>query len=373
MSIVLSHMASLRAIRHQRQTRYAVTWNSIGKAEQSRALAHCAPNASDIDEAHLAALGFWDNDADDEWLDILVSTPRARRKLSRAHTHVLSRSLPAHALCRVEQDVYATSPAFTALLCSRGKTLGQIIMLLMELTGTYSLPAEASKHIEWGGVYPEPADCGNYSSTDQEAPQDKTTLKAPIEQAHYRCEPATTVAELQRMAKWTKSSQDSSFRMAVAFIKEGSASPAESLSFAMLSLPMQYGGFGCGSIGKGFKLNHKVEFNLTAQTMSQGISYAICDAYLEDADADIEYNGIGHEEQNYRIHDGQRNNGLKAMGITVFVINRDQMRDIPSLEAIAQVLYRRSGKRFRYQFKGYRLRQERLLNDLRKGIGLRPV
>ena len=366
-------MSALRAIRHQRQTRSALTWKSIDATEQAKAIDSCAPCASDIDEVHLATRGFWENDNEDERLDILLSNAANRREIRRAREHVLSRPLPADALMRVDRDVYATSPAFTALLCSRGKTLGEVVMLLMELVGTYSLPAEATKHIEWGGVYPEPAPLNTGESNESESRHDDSIPETPVEQVHYSCEPATTITELTRMAKWSKSSQDGTFRLAVKLIKDDSASPMESLCFAMLSLPLRFGGFGCGSIGKGFKLNHQINFTEMAQTMAQGMPYAICDAYLEEADADIEYNGEGHEDTNYRIHDGQRNNGLKAMGITVFVINRDQMKDVASLEALAMLLHKRAGKRFRYQHKGYRPRQEKLLNDLRRGIGLSPA
>jgi very-short-patch-repair endonuclease len=107
--------------------------------------------------------------------------------------------------------------------------------------------------------------------------------------------------------------------------------------------------------------------------MSSGIPYAICDLYCPAAGVDNEYNGIGHELQNARIHDGNRNNGLKAMGIHVLVINRDQMKDLVALEAFAQTMHRLAGARFRYRIKGYRKRQAAWLNALRAGIGLAPV
>ena len=69
--------------------------------------------------------------------------------------------------------------------------------------------------------------------------------------------------------------------------------------------------------------------------------------YCPAAGVDNEYNGIGHELQNARIHDGSRNNGLKAMGIHVLVINRDQMKDLVALEAFAQTMHRLAGVRFR--------------------------
>ena len=61
------------------------------------------------------------------------------------------------------------------------------------------------------------------------------------------------------------------------------------------------------------------------------------------------------------------------MGYTVMVINRDQMRDVVALEAIARAVYKGAGKRMRYWSGGVRVRQAAWLNALRRGIGLRPV
>ena len=130
-------------------------------------------------------------------------------------------------------------------------------------------------------------------------------------------------------------------------------------------------GFACAGLPKGgMRLNHRLDFDANAVRMASGVPYAICDAYIPAAKIDLEYNGAGHEVENARIHDGQRNNGLKGMGVTVLVINRDQMRDVSALEAMARSIYKAAGRQFRYTFKGYRLRQEGLLSDLRKGIGL---
>ena len=104
---------------------------------------------------------------------------------------------------------------------------------------------------------------------------------------------------------------------------------------------MRFGGFGCCSLPMGgLLLNYRIDFDTLAVNMSSGIPYAICDLYCPAAGVDNEYNGIGHELQNARIHDGNRNNGLKAMGIHVLVINRDQMKDLVALEAFAQTMHR---------------------------------
>lgn len=58
------------------------------------------------------------------------------------------------------------------------------------------------------------------------------------------------------------------------------------------------------------------------------------------------------------------------MGVSVIVVTREQLYDIPALEAIAMSIYRAAGRRFRYRFDGYRERQQNLLNGLRMGTGL---
>ena len=350
-ALVISHTSALRAIRYARQTYSALNWRPLGKVEQRRVLASCSPGCNDIDFDHLEQLGIWSSETSEQ-LDVLVSSSKHRGKNKRVDYHVISTALPYGALAEIKAGVYATSPAFTALLYLRGRSFAEAVMLLLELTGTYTLPSDATPSLAW---------------------HEPDLKSSGIEQAHYRCEPVATVKELKLMAKQTTSSSDRAFRQAAEYIAEGSASPAESLCFAMLSLPLRYGGFGCGGIGKGFRLNHTVRFDDDARAMASGMPYAVCDAYLEDAGIDIEYNGIGHEAENARIHDGQRNNGLKAMGITVIVVNRDQMRDIAALEAIARELHQRANSQLRYRFKGCRQRQGALLNGLRCAIGLPPA
>lgn len=276
----------------------------------------------------------------------------------------------------VEADIYATSPAMTAMLCSKNESVAKTLMLLMELLGTYSLPPGATYPIAYDGIWPEgddyeamdDLDCrGDQSATEQ---QNETRY----EQAHYKCEPATTIEDLEAVAQLAKSSSYTSFRTAVKLARPGSASPAESLMFAVLGAPMRFGGFGCCSLPMGgLLLNYRIDFDTLAVNMSSGIPYAICDLYCPAAGVDNEYSGIGHELQNARIHDGNRNNGLKAMGIHVLVINRDQMKDLVALEAFAQTMHRLAGVRFRYRIKGYRKRQAAWLNALRAGIGLAAV
>lgn len=375
MTTVISHLSALRAIRRARRAYSALPWDAIDDEQQTQALGGCVPNKDAIDFAALAILGAWSED-DSECLDLFVAGGNNRRPDGRLLQHTITAPLPQGAIMRIEADIYATSPAMTAMLCSKNESVAKTLMLLMELLGTYSLPPEATYPIAYDDIWPKSdgyattgdLDCrGDQSATEQ---QNETRY----EQAHYKCEPATTIEELEAVARFAKSSSYASFRTAVKLARAGSASPAESLMFAVLGAPMRFGGFGCCSLPMGgLLLNYRIDFDTLAVNMSSGIPYAICDLYCPAAEVDNEYNGIGHEFQNARIHDGNRNNGLKAMGIHVLVINRDQMKDLVALEAFAQTMYRLAGARFRYRIKGYRKRQAAWLNALRAGIGLAPV
>ena len=375
MTTVISHLSALRAIRRARRAYSALPWDVVDDEQQAQALADCVPNKDAIDFAALAILDAWSED-DPNRLDLLVAGGNNRRPDERLLQYTITAPLPEGAIMHIEADIYATSPAMTAMLCSKNESVAKTLMLLMELLGTYSLPPEATYPIAYDDIWPKSdgyaatgdLDCrGGQSATDQ---QNETR----DEQAHYKCEPATTIEELEAVARFAKSSSYASFRTAVKLARTGSASPAESLMFAVLGAPMRFGGFGCCSLPMGgLLLNYRIDFDTLAVNMSSGIPYAICDLYCPAAGVDNEYNGIGHELQNARIHDGNRNNGLKAMGIHVLVINRDQMKDLVALEAFAQTMHRLAGVRFRYRIKGYRKRQATWLNALRAGIGLAPV
>lgn len=375
MTTIVSHFSALRAIRRARRAYSALPWTPLDASRQSEALARCIPNKDGIDFDALSILDAWD-DTDAEQLDLIVSSPNHRRPHEKLRHHIMSSPLPEGTIMHIEADIYATSPALTAMLCSKNEPVAKILMLIMELLGTYSLPPEATYPIAHDDIWPDPEVPQEDGDLDCLGTDEANSQQQEIrcEQAHYGCEPATTIEDLESIARYAKSSVYASFRAAVKLARAGSASPAESLMFAVLGAPARFGGFGCCSLPMGgLLLNHRIDFDTLAINMSSGIPYAICDLYCPAARVDNEYNGIGHELQNARIHDGNRNNGLKAMGIHVLVINRDQMKDLVALEAFAQTMYRLAGVRYRCRIKGYRNRQAGWLNGLRAGIGLAPV
>lgn len=360
-AIVLCKTSAIRAMRHERRVYGSLCWDVLGKAEQQRVLNAASANRGSIDFDELAAYEIWNHSEHDE-LHVLVGSQAARRHGATGfHCHVHTKSLLAGSLLRIAPGLYCVSPALALRQCAYGKDIPYVYALAEELMGTYSMPPEATIPISWGGVWP-----------DAKSPLHAELINQ-MEQAYYGCEPVLTLRELRALARKSKSSGCLSFCNVAHYALERCASPGEMVMSGMLGLPMRLGGFAVASLPGGMLLNHRIEFGEMATKMASGIPYAICDVYIPAARTDIEYNGFGHERTIARIHDGNRNNGLRGEGIRVIVINRDQMRDISALEAIAQSLYKEAGVRFRYRVTGYRVRQAHLLNGLRAAIGLSPV
>lgn len=381
-TLIVSHINALRAIRRERRIYSRITWEPLNAADARRTLKASVPNRSYLDLAHYDCLGFLD-DSDPTLLHVLVGSPASRRTATAATviTHVFSGNMPAGSIMRVEPGLYAVSPAFAALQYSIDRSYEETFMLLMELLGTYTLPEEATFPLSNGEPWiaeeeaPKPSSERSDDSDTEDNPDSQSKRQPPaVNQIRYQCEPATTIKELQALSAWAKSSRYATFRSVVRHVTGGSASPMESIMYGMFALPMSHGGFACNSLSKdGVQLNKRIDFDSHAREMASGMPYAICDAYIQAAETTLEYNGEYHEAASSVLHDAKRNNGLSGMGISVIIVTREQMCDLPALEAIAISLYRRAGRHFRYRIAGYRVRQQNLLNGLRKGTGLKAV
>ncbi|OUP10535.1 hypothetical protein B5F33_01995 [Collinsella sp. An2] len=356
----------MRAIRWARQRYRSLPWTSVGRIEIKRALESCVPNKARIDWAELERQGFFGHELGEE-LQVLVGNDLARRKREGIRCRVQSRELERGMLMRVLPGLYCASPALAAMQYARGKSFAEVFMLVTEFLGTYTLPAEATWDIEWGEVWPE-----RLRRELREA--DHARPVRPVEQEHSVCMPATTIQELRRVSRLSRGSKDVTFQMVVNFAMPGAASPAEAIMAGQLGLPQRHGGFGCRLLPKGgMKLNHRIDFDTQATNMASGVPYAVCDAYIPAAKTDVEYSGVGREAENAHIHDEGRSNGLRGMGVRVIVINKGQMRDLGALEAMVRSIYRSAGRRFQRQTQEQGARQAKLLDGLRRSVGLPPA
>lgn len=358
-AVIVCGASALQGIRRARRVGDLWSWTPLDAREQDRVLATALAGRDAVDFDLLSLHGFWGG-CELEKLELLVGSSAARRRAARTRCRCCSGALPAGSICYVAPGLYATSPAYTAMRYSLDHDLAATTMLLFELMGTYGLHEDATMSIAWGGYWPQERRPGEAGAE-------------VAEQAHYRCDPALAPTELRRMAAAASSSSLRAFERAARIALPGSASPMESVMAAMMAAPHRVGGFALSSLPGGVLLNHRIEFERDAVLMSSGMPYAIADLYVPAALTELEYNGIGHEAEVARAHDGQRNNGMRAMGLKVVVVNRDQMRDIAALEVIARAIFRDAGVRYRDTAPGRRVRQAAWLNGLRAGTGLRPA
>lgn len=352
-TIVISHDTALRAVRTSRRRYASLAWEPVDRASQQRVLDACVPNAGALDLEELERLGVWSPDQGP--LDILVSSTCARRPCGGAvRPHLDSRALPANSLLSVAKGVYAVSPALAVVQYAEDHAWQEVLGLTMELCGTFSLPDE-------------PPDCGPVGWGSEAVEISGAGGERPAG-GYVGSEPVLTTRQLKRYLSYAKDIRGlPCARRAAEFALDRAASPMEAIMAAMFHAPMSAGGFNI----KDMQLNRRMEFSHDA-VLASGMPYAVLDAYIAAADAALEYNGHYHDAPSSRVHDEKRTCGLAAMGILTIPVNDEQLRNIDALEAIARILYRRMGKRFRYSTEGYHNKQTELLNHLRRQMGLKP-
>lgn len=342
-TVVASHESALRAIRHERCLYGRITWKTITKSEQRRALESCPPAANALDNVTLARVGLTSGLTDDTAVDVLCSSPDARRAQRRLRCHCVSNVLPAESiLLAAKPDVYVAAPALCVIHYASRHALAETIGLLYELCGTFSLPPdERPQHSA------PHAEAYSYCESDAVLTPDVLTRYLS------RCEGIRGLVTARRATRYALG---------------GARSPAEAVMDALFHTSKRLGGFGFTPM----LLNHRINFTADARDVSSGMPYAVADAYIPKAHAILEYNGSHHSMPEIRTHDEKRNNALKAMGLHVYVINNETLRDVEALEAIARSITRNAGLRYRCNTKGCRVKQVELLNGLRSWANLKP-
>lgn len=351
-AIVVSHSTALYAMRRSRRRYAGLPWGRLDRLQQQRALDACAPNGSSVDLDDLEHLGVWDPGLG--CLDVLVDTGNARRRIDPLRPHVLSGPLPSNSLLQISAEVYTVSPALAVAQFAEDHDWREVLGLILELCGTFSLPESPSE---------------NQRMDRTEQLRDDLYENARNSRiGYFSCEPALEMRQLNRYLSYASGIRGlPSARKAARYALDGAASPMEAIMAAMFHVPMGSGGFNI----KDMQLNHRMEFGHDA-VLASGMPYAVLDAYIAAAAAALEYNGHYHDATRSRIHDERRTTGLQAMGILTIPVNDEQLRNIDALEAIARILYRRMGRQFRYYASGYRTKQSDLLNALRGQMGLNP-
>ena len=350
-ALILCGASALRMIRAQRRKTGFIAWEELSPEEQHSVLRESIPRRESIDISWLVRVGAYDSEQDEQ-VHFLVGEARNRRYGAEFFAHVKTTELPKASLFRVEPHLYTLSPE--ALCAQVADELGAAVAfaLAMEFCSGISLRDRS----EWLPHY----------RCKKPDPLSKTSIADKLI-GYFESEPVMTSAGLdERLGRGREAKK---LRKLCRYLVPNLCSPMECIMVAMFSLPTREGGFECGP----FKGNHKVVFDAKARAVS-GMPYAICDAYQEEARLDLEYNGgEGHTSDSSRLHDEKRNTGLVTMGIEVLVVNKETIRDLEAMEALAWRMHKRKGKRYRNRVEGQRERQASLLNTLRTAFGLLPT
>lgn len=261
-----------------------------------------------------------------EPIDVVVGKHRARRNSKAAICHIWSGPLSNGLVVGVAPGVYVVSPELVLAQMANELGLTKLIMLGMELCGSYS---------------PSRDGCA------------------------WDCPPLTDVKRLG----WLSSCIDccrgaKAMRRAGEYILDGAASPMESKLAMLLSLPRSMGGFGCGVP----LLNARVELSDSARRESER-SYLLADLLFPDAGVDVEYQGKEwHRDDEARWRDEARQNALVMMGMTCLFVSAEHMASERRLESIADTIRSRAGKR------GFKSSESASMRFARKALmGERPI
>lgn len=339
-TVVLSGATALRALRRERRISSEITWCPVEPNEQIDAMRRATCLSSLIDLEDLERLGIL---VENEQIDLAVGRIAKRTATPPVIAHCIG-NLGEDGLMRVAKELYALSPAALTLDLARDSSFEGLLALMEELSGNWSLPERP---------------LGTNELEDSLDFIDKPC-------GYYESAPVLDLEELRSFhAAATRMRGRKAAETAVKYAVGGSRSPMEAIMNCVFALPHEYGGLNCRPV----ETNRKIAMDETAHALS-GLPYVIADAYLPRFNTILEYNGSYHDDATIRRRDEARTLGLMSMGIDVYRLNSDQLRDPNALEAIARMIYRRSGRFFRPRAKCYQQKHLQLLNGLRKAFGL---
>lgn len=337
--IVVSHESALRGIRFARCRYGFLPWERLDARRQRDALARTRVGRTSIDRDELARFGFcgWDDDSE---VHVLVPRSAARRSNSGINVTSSSADVPPGLFLTASPNIIVPAPELCFIQCCETLSFVDALALGLELCGTFSM---------------------------KESPDNGRTATegAP---GYQECEAAMSARGLAKaIVRLPRMYGVNMARKVSSHLLDNARSPMEAILAGMFHLPFAQGGFGI----RDMQLNHKIPFGRTAMDAS-GMPYVICDAYIPSAKTALEYNGRYHDDPQARLHDERKSLGLEALGITMLPLNQDTLRSVDALEAVARIIYKRKGQRYRSRSKNSAVKRIELLNGLRAAFGLKP-
>ena len=276
-------------------------------------------------------------------VDLLVPVQAARSSGSEARFHVWGGPLPAGSLLRVSEDLLVSGPELAIIqLCS---TQGKLDALLdahvaavraeTEVVASAGARKRVIDHpLEWERIR-------RLVAATVVACEFAGTYRLGVGAgtASYRAPKITSAAELGRVVAEVGQSQGTArARHVCGLMLDGSASPMETALALMLTLPVDFGGFGLEKP----LLNHPVDVSPFVGMLSDRDSVTP-DFLWPGQGVALEYDS---EVFHVRLGEGQLNrdatrfNILTATGRRVFRVTPKMVRSLPGLSLLARQVAR---------------------------------
>ncbi|MDO5328831.1 MAG: hypothetical protein Q4E88_01855 [Coriobacteriia bacterium] len=244
--------------------------------------------------------------------DILLPTINAKYKTPNLNFHVCTAKLPKNAFIKFNDQVAIAGPELTFIQLAEVLSFEQLVIAGLELCGTYVVAQD------WGI---------DFTSAE----------KGFIDQ----CLPATSVEKIKHTIALLKRNKSSGYIRginkaidALECVGNLSASPRESMIFAMLSGPRKHGMYGI----LGLTMNTEVELSYEASQIA-GQDRAKIDICSLKNKVAIEYDSrMFHEGVAPGQHDKRRSTGLLYDGWKVISIVPEQVHDIIAFDNLARVI-----------------------------------
>lgn len=271
-------------------------------------------------------------------VDVLQTERGKSVRTSRQHSHLVTGELPFGSMREIGSYAAVTSPALTFLMLARRLELVDLIMLMHEACGTFSV----------------------YAPTDEERAylQDLVGRRAlerlggwePVLDRNgmltnlWKRPPLVTLGELRAFAEQTRGvTGHKRFVEALRHVHEGAASPFEVQTGLRIGLPRRLGGEGLGPL----EYNRPVRLSDGARRIS-GQRKAYIDVLVTNAAGTRE---VGIECQSALVHDvtergiadGNRITALQSMGFVMVQLSYENLVNPAKFASIVAYLRRELG------------------------------
>lgn len=261
-------------------------------------------------------------------IDILVGSVGARSTTGDIEYLVHSAPLPAGSFCRIGEDIHVCSPELCAILMARHLDEIDLVRLMYELCGGYSM-----RGVEGGFI---------------------------------QRRPLTTIARIRCQLRGMEGFREKSRLLTLAeTVLDGAMSPMEAACAMTLLLPRRLGGYA---------LRMKPQLNKEIRVSSPGkqiISkqYLMADMYWANTKLVVEYDSSAEHEGASRIDsDNNRRVALQHIGYRVVTITRSRFSSAEEFDKVYLPIARILGIRTRKPAASTVAKRNELLRRLRRPV-----